>query len=158
MIAVTPRCSGENRTPGKHWGELQSIPGPRRVEAGRATPLFVANKVLLMLVVVVMGKAGFQELKQCLSGYLGRLLSTDTVTPLRHAIGLVMFCVPLIASLLVPYIDAAFPGLRPNRWEARLVADLMFVASFFVLGGGNFWDKFRALLVRTARVIDARGV
>ncbi len=115
--------------------------------------LFIANKVLLLLVVVVMGKAGFQELKRHMSGYVATFVP-DTVNPLRHRIGIVMFCLPLILAFLKPYIDTMWPGLRPNIWQLQLLGDVMLIASFFVLGG-NFWGKFRALFVRTARVIDA---
>jgi hypothetical protein len=68
-----------------------------------------------------------------------------------------MFCAPLLWDFLTQYIDFAAPDLRPSRLEFRLVADLIFVASFFVLGG-NFWDKIGALFVRTASVVydDAR--
>lgn len=41
-----------------------------------------------------------------------------------------------------------WPGLRPNLWQAQLAGDLMLIASFFVLGG-DFWNKLRALFVRT---------
>jgi hypothetical protein len=34
----------------------------------------------------------------------------------------------------------------------QALGDLMFVGSFFVLGG-NFWDKVHALFVRKARVV-----
>lgn len=43
------------------------------------------------------------------------------------------------------------PGLRPNMWQLQLLGDLMFFASFFVLGG-NFWEKIRALFLRNSRV------
>lgn len=112
--------------------------------------LFVANKLLLLLVVAVMGKSGFQQLKKMTFGYLA---PTTTVGPVRHTVGLVMFSLPIITSFLEPYIDHIAPGLRPNRWEFQLLGDLMFVASFFVLGG-NFWDKIRALFVRTERIVD----
>jgi hypothetical protein len=113
--------------------------------------LFITNKLLLVLVVAVMGKSGFQQLKKMAFGYL---TPAPTVGPVRHVIGLIMFCLPLISSFLEPYIDHLAPGFRPNRWEFQLLGDLMFIASFFVLGG-NFWDKVRALFVRTARVVDA---
>jgi len=114
--------------------------------------LFVTNKVLLLMVVAVMGKAGFQELKRHLSGYAASLVP-DTVSPLRYRIGLVMLCLPLIASFLEPYVDSIWPSLRPNLWQLQLLGDVMLLASFFVLGG-NFWGKLRALFVRTARVVD----
>ena len=49
-----------------------------------------------------------------------------------------------------------FPGVRPNLWQMQALGDLMFVGSFFVLGG-NFWDKVHALfdqIVRSAPVLD----
>ena len=33
----------------------------------------------------------------------------------------------------------------------KIAADMIFIASFFVLGG-DFWDKLHALFVREARV------
>jgi hypothetical protein len=115
--------------------------------------LFIVNKVLLLLVIAVMGKAGFQELKQRVFGYVtGLAPNADAViSPTRHRIGLVMFVLPLLSSFLEPYIDALAPGLRPNSWALQLLGDALLIGSFFVLGG-NFWEKLRALFIRTARV------
>lgn len=116
--------------------------------------LFIVNKVLLLLVIAVMGKAGFQELKQRLFRHISDFTtSTDVeVSSARHRIGTVMFCLPLICSFLEPYVDAVAPGLRPNSWALQLIGDVLLIGSFFVLGG-NFWEKFRALFVRKARVL-----
>jgi len=118
--------------------------------------LFIVNKVLLLLVIAVMGKAGFQQLKQRLFGYVSGLApSADVeVSPTRHRIGVVMFALPLLSSFLEPYIDALAPGLRPNSWALQLLGDLLLIGSFFVLGG-NFWEKLRALFIRSARVTTA---
>lgn len=119
--------------------------------------LFIANKILLLLAIAIMGKAGFQELKQRLYGYVSALAPADVeVGPARHRIGLLMFCLPLISSFLEPYVDNFWPGLRPNLWQLQLLGDVMLIGSFFVLGG-NFWDKVRALFIRTARVVDAEA-
>jgi hypothetical protein len=59
-----------------------------------------------------------------------------------------MFFLPILTSVLEPYIDEMWPGLRPNLWQAQLVGDIMLIASFFVLGG-DFWSKLRGLFVRT---------
>ncbi|MFW0755504.1 transporter suffix domain-containing protein [Pseudomonas sp. H11T01] len=119
--------------------------------------LFIGNKVLLILVIAIMGKAGFQQLKSRLFSYVSALApSAETeVGPARHRIGLVMFCLPLISSFLEPYIDSIWPGLRPNIWQLQMLGDAMLIGSFFVLGG-NFWDKVRALFIRTARVVNAQ--
>jgi hypothetical protein len=111
--------------------------------------IFVANKVLLVTCIAVMGKPGFQQLKAMVFGHAKRLAPSETVGPVRHAIGLVMFCLPLISAMLEPYIDNIWPGLRPNIWQLQALGDLLLIASFFVLGG-DFWSKIRALFVRTA--------
>ena len=118
--------------------------------------LFISNKVLLILVIAIMGKSGFQQLKRSVFGYVSSLAPSvdQEVGPVRHWIGIVMFCVPLISSLLEPYLDSIWPGLRPNLWQLQLLGDLMLIGSFFVLGG-NFWDKVRALFVRDARVVSS---
>ncbi|HEX8542228.1 MAG TPA: transporter suffix domain-containing protein [Pseudomonas sp.] len=129
------------------------VPGSRI--AALTGILFISNKVLLILVIAIMGKSGFQQLKRSVFGYVSNLApSVDLeVGPTRHKIGVVMFCLPLIAAFLEPYIDTIWPGLRPNLWQAQALGDAMFIGSFFVLGG-NFWDKVRALFIRTARVVN----
>jgi hypothetical protein len=109
--------------------------------------------LLLLLAIAIMGKAGFGELKRTTFGYVSALAPSVTVGPIRYRIGLVMFCLPLLSAILEPYVDTIWPGLRPASWILELVCDAMLIASFFVLGG-NFWDKFRALFVRTATVND----
>jgi len=43
------------------------------------------------------------------------------------------------------------PGYETHRFVVSLIGDLMFVASFLVLGG-DFWDKIRSLFIHRARV------
>jgi hypothetical protein len=141
--------------------------------------VFVGNKVMLLACIAIMGKAGFQRLKSLVFGYakglapggfgwlgrldpLGRLGGTGApavpvgpVGPVRHAIGLVMFCVPLVWAVFGAYVDLFWPGLRPNVWPLQALGDAVLIASFFVLGG-EFWNKIRALFVRSATVVDAR--
>ena len=122
------------------------VPGPRI--AALTGAIFVANKVLLLSCIGIMGKEGFQQLKALVFGRAKRLAPVKTVGPTRHAIGMVMFCLPLLSALLEPYIDNIWPGLRPNLWQAQAIADAMLIGSFFVLGG-DFWTKVRALFVRS---------
>ena len=121
--------------------------------------LFISNKVLLIIVIAVMGKEGFQQLKSRVFGYVSSMAPTvDTeVGPWRHRIGVVMFCLPLVSAFLEPYVDSVWPGLRPNIWQLQLLGDMMLIGSFFVLGG-NFWEKVRALFIRTARVVNTSVV
>jgi len=130
-----------------------NVPGPRI--AAMTGAIFVANKVLLLACIAVMGKAGFQQLKGLVFGYAKGLAPSGPIGPARHVIGLVMFCLPLVTAMLEPYVDQLFPGFRPNIWQLQALGDLMLIASFFVLGG-DFWSKIRALFVRTAKVVDGR--
>ncbi|WMD22695.1 transporter suffix domain-containing protein [Achromobacter seleniivolatilans] len=122
------------------------VPGSRI--AALTGSIFIANKVLLLTCIAVMGKEGFQQLKSMVFGHAKRLAPAEKVGPARHVIGLVMFVLPLLSSMLEPYVDAFWPGLRPNLWQVQLLGDVMLIASFFVLGG-DFWSKLRALFVRT---------
>jgi hypothetical protein len=62
-------------------------PGPTM--AALTGTILVANKVLLMTCVAVMGKPGFQQLKSTVMGHAKRLAPTRTVGPVRYVIGLV---------------------------------------------------------------------
>jgi hypothetical protein len=130
-----------------------SLGAPAARTAALSGFIFVANKILLVLCVAVMGKAGFQRLKSVAFGHAKSLSPLATVGPTRHAVGLVMFCLPLAAAMLAPYIDILWPGSRPTAWQFEVLVDLMLIASFIVLGG-DFWNKLQALFVRTARVVD----
>ncbi len=118
-----------------------------------AGAIVIGNKILVLACIAVMGKPGFQRLKALLFRHIKRASPVDTVGPTRHAIGLAMFCLPLVSAMLEPYVDAIWPGLRPKMWQAQLLGDLMLVASFFVLGG-EFWNKVRGLFIRTAIVME----
>lgn len=122
------------------------VPGSRI--AALTGTIFIANKVLLLTCVAVMGKEGFQQLKALISGHAKRLAPVQKVGPVRHAIGLVMFFIPILTSMLEPYLDELWPGLRPDMWQLQILGDIMLIASFFVLGG-DFWSKLRGLFVRT---------
>lgn len=110
--------------------------------------IFVANKILLLTCIAVMGKDGFQRLKAIIFGQTKRFAPAKKVGPIRHVIGLIMFGLPFVTAMLEPYMDVLWPGFRPNLWQLQLLGDVMLMASFFVLGG-DFWSKLRALFVRS---------
>lgn len=124
--------------------------------AATTAGIAIANKVILLLAIAVMGKAGFAELKAKL---FQKLAPPVEVSPMRYRIGLVMFCLPLLQGFLETWASHIAPQLVANRLWVDIVMDVMLVASFFVLGG-NFWDKLRALFVADARAVfppDAKG-
>ena len=66
------------------------------------------------------------------------------------ALGLAMFVAPMIFAWAGPYLQPLLPWLGAPSRVAAVAGDLVFVASFFVLGG-DFWDKIRALFVQDTR-------
>lgn len=120
--------------------------------ASLAGILFISNKILLLAAIAVMGKPGFAELKSVLHSHVKSAVAWPVeVGIVRHRIGLVMFCVPLVAAILDHHMDIMAPQLAPYKIWIRVVGDLMLVTSIFLLGA-NFWDKLRALFIRDAKV------
>ena len=115
--------------------------------------LLVGIPELAMLVAAaVMGKAGFNYLKQLLFGFLGKHFAPpETVSITRYRIGLVLFSIPLLFGWLVPYVSGYFPFFDEHRLMFATIGDVLLLSSLFVLGG-EFWDKLRALFIHRARV------
>ncbi len=61
-----------------------------------------------------------------------------------------MFVLPIAFAFVEPYLTMA-TGTTLTKTPYAIAGDVMFVASFFVLGG-DFWDKIRSLFVREAVV------
>lgn len=106
-------------------------------------------EVGMFAAVAIMGKPGFEMLKRCVLAPLARFLPADRVSPTRYRVGLLMFSIPLLYGWLGPYFEPAV-GLEMG-WVWHTCLDLLFIASFFVLGG-EFWDKIRALFRYDARL------
>ncbi|HWA50696.1 MAG TPA: hypothetical protein VG742_20675 [Dongiaceae bacterium] len=128
---------------------------PPSWKTGLSIAIFViVPKLLIVTIIFLMGKSGFAYLKAVCFKYVVHVIAPFApprqVSKRRYRIGLVMFILPMIEAWLAPYLEAAFPGWaaqRPMEWAW----DVMFVASFFVLGG-DFWDKVRALFIYGATV------
>ena len=112
---------------------------------------FGIPEVLSMVAVVIMGKAGFNRLKELLAGFIKKHGPPETVSRTRYRIGLAMFVLPLLFGWLAPYGPDMVRGFDVQGMLVNITLDLLFVASFFVLGG-EFWDKIRALFVYDVRV------
>jgi hypothetical protein len=66
-----------------------------------------------------------------------------------------MFVLPLLAGWLHPYLAERLPAIFDRGSAIHVAGDLLFISSFFVLGG-DFWDKVRALFIyrATAQFFD----
>lgn len=111
----------------------------------------------MLAAVAILGKAGYQEIKRQIFGFIKRHGPPDTVSPIRYRFGLVMFCGPLVFAVVQPYAEYTLAEttighiLAANRFFAALSGDIIFALSFIVLGG-DFWDKVRALFVQGVEV------
>ena len=109
-------------------------------------------EIFMLIAVAVLGKPGFAFLKAKLLGLLKRTLEPpETVGLARYRTGLVLFGLPLFLGWLSPYVAPIFGDQQPDIWYS-VGGDVMFIASFFVLGG-EFWDKVRALFVHGAKAV-----
>jgi hypothetical protein len=114
--------------------------------------LLGAPELAMLIAAAVMGKDGFNYLKQRLFGLLGKYIAPpETVSLLRYRIGLVLFSIPLLFGWLVPYLTGHFPIFDEHRLLFAIIGDLLLFSSLFVLGG-EFWDKLRALFIHRSKV------
>jgi hypothetical protein len=116
---------------------------------GTTAAIAIANKIILVLAIAVMGKAGFQQLKAKL---FRQLTPPAEVSPTRYRIGLVMFFLPFVQDLLETWASHVAPSLVANRVWVDITMDVVLIASLFVLGG-NFWNKLRALFFAKASAV-----
>lgn len=109
-------------------------------------------ELAMLIAVAVMGKDGFNYLKQLLFGFLRKHFAPpETVSPIRYRIGLVLFSTPLLSGWVAPYISGYIPLFEEHRLLLAIMGDLLLFCSLFVLGG-EFWDKLRALFIYRAKV------
>ena len=112
---------------------------------------FGIPEIFILIAIGVVGKQGYELIKQKLAGIIKPILPPDTVSKTRYRIGLVLFSIPMLFGFLGPYLGQFWESLRdiPIGWY--LAFDLLFLASLFVLGG-DFWDKLRGLFDHEARI------
>ena len=99
-----------------------------------------------IVAISIMGKSGFNYIKERFFGFLKKYGPADRVSRTRYRIGLVMFLLPIFFGWLAPYVPIIIPAYDLQGLIVNLIGDVMFISSLFVLGG-DFWDKVRALFV-----------
>ena len=108
-------------------------------------------EVFTVAAIAIMGKSGFNLIKERIFSFLKKHGPPDRVSLTRYRIGLVMFVLPIVFGWLGPYGAHKIPGYETHRLVVIVIGDLMFAASLLVLGG-DFWDKIRALFIHRATV------
>lgn len=105
-------------------------------------------ELFMLITVGILGKDGYQYLKGKVLAFLKKHGPPQHVSRARYKFGLVFFTVPLVFALLFPYMSHHFSILEKIESVINIGGDVMFFASFFILGG-EFWDKIRALFTYT---------
>jgi hypothetical protein len=109
-----------------------------------------------VIAIAIMGKPGFQQLKNIFFGFIKKHGPAEKVSLTRYRIGLIMFVLSVLMGWLAPYGPDQILGHEPQGLPVNIVFDLMFFSSFFVLGG-EFWDKIQALFIYGAKVEITRN-
>ena len=109
-------------------------------------------EVFMIIGVAILGKDGYRFLKDKLFGFLKQFAPPDTVSIARFRMGLMMFWLPLLFGWLGPYLARWISDLNDLPLWSYILGDLVFIASFFVLGG-NFWDKLNGLFNNNVQVV-----
>ncbi len=112
---------------------------------------FGIPEIFMLIAVGVMGKQGYELIKQKLARIIKPLLPPDTVSKTRYRIGLILFTIPILFGFAAPYLGYFFESLNEVPLSSYVAFDLLFVTSLFVLGG-DFWDKLRGLFDHEARI------
>ena len=108
-------------------------------------------EVFTVVAIAIMGKSGYNLIKERIFSFFKKHGPPDRVSLTRYRVGLVKFVLPLLFGWLGPYGAHKITGYETHRFVVSVIGDVMFIASFFVLGG-DFWDKIRALFIQSAKV------
>ena len=111
--------------------------------------LVVGPEVLSIIAIAILGKDGFNFLKEKVFGLLRRAAPSAKVSRTRYRAGLAIWVLLFIYGSFVWYAPHLVPGYSEYRIALNLTADFLFIASLFVLGG-DFWEKFRSLFIYDA--------
>ena len=107
-------------------------------------------EIFSLLAIAVMGKDGFNTIKEKVFAFFKRHALPKEVSRTRYRIGLVLFLLPFLFGWLAPYGTELIPGYESHRLAVNLGGDFLLILGLFVLGG-EFWDKVKSLFVYEAR-------
>jgi hypothetical protein len=110
---------------------------------------FGIPELAMVMAVAILGKAGYQYLKQKLGKLLSPLAPPDRVSPIRYRVGLFLFLLPLLLGWIWPYLQPHWISLQYVPICVFIAGDLTLLVSLYILGG-EFWDKLRGLFTQKA--------
>jgi hypothetical protein len=118
--------------------------------------IFIGSKVGLITAIAIMGKDGFNYMKQVVFGVLRKFGPAQEVSLGRYRLGLFLFMVPVLMTWAAPYVTGFVQEGSVYGFLQGISLEALLLVGLFLLGGG-FWDKARALFQQRARVEIPRG-
>ena len=112
--------------------------------------LIGAPEIFTLLSIFILGKSGFNFIKQQVFALLRRAAPSGQVSRIRYRAGLFMLLLHIVYANFTFYAPELIPGYSEIRISMNLAADFLFLITLFVLGG-DFWEKLRALTLYDAR-------
>lgn len=110
---------------------------------------FGIPELFMVVAAGIMGKEGFNYIKRWIRILFRRYGPSDSVSRIRYRFGLVLFVIPILCAIVLPYIINVFPLILDYFIWIAITTDILLLISLFVLGG-NFWDKLRGLFNQNA--------
>jgi hypothetical protein len=111
-------------------------------------------EVLIVVAAILLGKETVHYFMATAKRKVLEALLVKPVSQARYYVGLTI-------SVLSPaplYLYGYFPGIMPAD-EARIyilaAADLSFVASVFIIMGGEFWEKLRSIFIWQGKAVSS---
>jgi hypothetical protein len=109
-------------------------------------------ELFILIAIGIMGKEGYETIKQSFFGFLKRNGPPRTVSKIRYRFGLFFFTLVLLIGLAMPYVLSFYGNLMEHLLVITLVSDFILISCLWILGG-DFWDKLRSLYIYNSRAI-----
>jgi len=109
-------------------------------------------ELFMLTTIAILGKEGYNFLKQKVFALFKKYGPADRVGKARYRIGLILFSLPLLTGLFLPYFDHLIPDFEAYELKVNIIGDAMLIISLFVLGG-DFWDKIRSLFIYNSKAV-----
>ncbi|MEI7501045.1 MAG: hypothetical protein WCK84_11440 [Bacteroidota bacterium] len=111
---------------------------------------WISAPIMKITSIAVLGKPSYLWINYQIRCFFHRVAMPHKVSLARYNFGLVLFVLPFLPNYLISFMPHLLPDSQLLRYFIVILADAIFLASLFVLGG-DFWDKLRALFIFTAK-------
>ena len=109
-------------------------------------------ELFMIIAIAIMGKSGYEFIKEKFISFLKTNGPPDHVSKSRYIFGLVLFSIPFIYGIALPYIIKIVPWMYEHLITITITSDILTFTSLWILGG-EFWDKLRSLFIYNSKAV-----